>query len=299
MADTTLTPEEQRFFETGELQPGMQPEPSQPEVAAAPPPPEPTQPPVAPPATTEPTLEHQQVSTEAADILRRSLEEAQRRVGALEAYIQQLQNTQQQPTAPPAPDSDVDPLGAMLHKLEQVNKTVADLQAALNQQQSQQSQLTQFQQFQQRVGQLRDEFAKTTPDFDAAYAHIRNARISDLRAYGLTDEKIQQAIFQEEATLAENAIRNGRNPAQVIYEMSKRHGYVPKAAPAAAPPATPDAKLLSIQQAQTASKTLPSTPALDDITVEGLKGASDSDLNKFVTDDKLWAKIVGSDQHPI
>lgn len=295
MADTFLTPEEQKFFETGELQPGMVPEPPpEPEPpaqqAAAPEPPASAQPPAVPDQQHQP-------SSEATEILRRSLAEAQQRVGALEAYIQQATQQPQQPSTP-APDPTTDPLGAMMHQLEQVNKTVADLQAALTQQQTHQTQLTQFQQFQQRVGQLRDEFVKATPDFPDAYKHIRDARIADLRTFGLTDDKIQQALFQEEATLAEQAIRNGKNPAEVLYEMARRHGYAPKAA-APATPTNPNDKLASIRQAQTASKQLPSTPNQEDLSVEGLKEASDSDLNKIVMDEKLWSRIVGSDQYPL
>lgn len=293
--ESTLTPEEQRFFDTGELQPGMTPEPPTPEpvppLTATPTPPV-VSPVVVPP---EPDLHQQQIQNEAADILRQSLAEAQQRVGALEANIQQLQQAQREPLAQ-APDKDTDPLGFMTHQLETINKQVADFQAALVQQQTQQTQLGQFQQFQQQVSLLRDQFAKATPDFPDAYTHIRNARTSDLRAFGLTDDKIQQAMFQEEAILAQNAIRQGKNPAEVIYDMAKRHGYVAKAA---ATPAAPDAKLAAVQQAQNASKTLPSTPVLEDITVDGLKGASDDDLNKLIADEKMWAKIVGADKYPI
>lgn len=288
-----LTPDEIKFFETGELQPGMQavsdPTPVVPaQLSPTPAVPEPP----ANPTPVEPNLQN-----EAADILRQSLAEAQQRVGALEANIQQLKQVHQKVDTP-APDPDVDPLGAMMHKLENVNKVVADLQSQLVQQQTQRDQLSNFQQFQQQVNVLRDQFVKTAPDFPDAYAHIRNVRISDLRAFGLTDQQIQQTVFQEEATLAQNAIKFGKNPAEVIYDMAKRHGYIAKAATTTTS-ANPDAKLASVQQAQAASKSLPSTPNLEDITVDGLKGASDADLTKLVNDPKMWSKIVGSDQYPL
>ena len=295
MADTSLTPDEIKFFETGELQPGMTP---------ADPDPLPTPNVAVPVAATPPVetpAEPTPVAVEAADILRQSLEDAQRRVGQLEANLQQLQTQQTAPKTPEvvAPDPDTDPLGAMMHQLNTVNKTVADLQAAINAQRDQQTQQTQFQQFQSQVGQLRDQFVKVTPDFTDAYSHIRNARIADLKAFGMTDDKIQQTLFQEEVTLAQNAIRFGKNPAEVMYDMAKRHGYAPKSVAAPNSPTKPDAKLAAIGQAQSAAKTLPSTPALEDITVDGLKGASDSDLDKLVRDEKTWARITGADQHPI
>ncbi len=285
-----LSADEQKFFETGELQPGMQPAieaTPTPEVAAA----NPVTLPVVEPVVATPNA----VELEQAAILRQSLAEAQQRVGALEANLQQLQLQPKEPVVEP-PDPNTDPLGAMMHQLATVNKTVAELQAALQAQQTQQTQLSAFQQFQQQVGTLRDQFAKATPDFPDAYSHIRAARTADLKAFGMPDDKIQQTLFQEEATLAQNAIRLGKNPAEVVYDMAKRHGYAPKAAVSNT---APDAKLTAIQQAQAASKTLPTTPQLEDITIDGLKQASDADLNKLINDPKAWAKITGADQYPI
>lgn len=291
----SLSPEEIKFFETGELQPGMTPasppEPPTPEVQAA----QTQQTSPAPPAADPSTPPA--VTVEAIEILRQSLEEAQRRAGHLEARLEQLNSKPPEVPDPPAPDPNTDPLGAMMHQLATVNKTVAQLQAQLVQQQQQSQQLTEFQRFQQQVHTLRNEFVKTTPDFDAAYAHVRDARVADLKMLGYTEDKIQRQLFEEEATLAQNAIKQGRNPAQVVYEMAKRHGYTAK--PGTAAPTPPDNKLASIQQAQAAAKSLPSTPQLEEITLDGLKAASDSDLNKLVTDDKLWSKIVGADQYPL
>src|SRR5574339_106810 len=131
---TTLTAEEQRFFETGELQPGMtagsdtpepdlaapspapEPGPSPLDLAALgrdapvvePPAPAPAPAPVAAPAPA-PAPDQSQDATE---ILRRSLAEAHQRVGQLEQFIQQQGTQQPQPPAvEPGPDKSVDPLG--------------------------------------------------------------------------------------------------------------------------------------------------------------------------------------------
>lgn len=291
--ETTLSPEEMKFFETGELQPGMAPAPA-PEVPvveqqahATPPVPDPAA------ASTPPNLA---VQSEVADLLRNQLLDAQNRTEELQRQLAQLQESSKAPPVAP-PDPNTDPLGAMMHQLENVNKTVADLQAAIATQRAQSDEASKFQRFQSDVLRLRDDFIKTTPDFPAAYDHLRNARISDLRAFGFTDDKIQQILFQEEVTLSQQAMKLQRNPAQAVYDMAKRHGYTPK--PAAGTPATPDAKLTSIQQAQAAAKPLPSTPQLEDVTIEGLKAASDADLTKLVHDPKMWAKITGADQYPL
>lgn len=306
MAD--LTPEEQRFFETGELQVGM----NAPDASGQPLDPVALAGIVTPAADTsvitpsiiatpEPiVIPPQSVQPDAVEVLRQSLAEAQHRATQLETYIQ---TTQQQQTPPPvaAPDPNTDPLGSMMHQLDAVNKTVQDLQNALLTQQNQQTQLTQFNNFQQQVRALRDQFATQHTDFADAHTYLREARIADLRSLGLPDQQVQQALFREELALAESSIRFGRNPAEALYEMSKRHGYTPKTVATTAPGqvALPDTKLAAIKQAQTAARNLPKSANPEDLTVDGLKDASDSDLNKMVLDSKLWAKIVGSDQYPI
>jgi hypothetical protein len=288
-----LTPAEQKFFETGELTPEMQMdvEPPIDRIALAglgaqdtPDGPAPIEAPVSAPAP--------EALPDVAEVLRRSLAEAQQRVAQLEQHINQAQ----QPTveAPKAPDPITDPLGAMMHQLDSVNKTVLELQTKLTQQQTQSNQLLEFQKFQSSVQELKNQFVKTAPDFDAAYKHVRDNRVSDLRTFGLTDPQIQQTLFQEEATLAENAIRNGRNPAEVIYEMAKRHGYTAKQTTEKAVE-----KLTKIEQGQASARVLPKSPVPADITLAGLKEASDADLSKYVLDPKLWAKIAGGDSYPL
>jgi hypothetical protein len=294
-----LTKLEQEFFATGKLPEELATTIDPIALAgvgdsAAPspaPPPEPTSPPVAPPAA-DPTQ-----NNEALEILRRSLAEAQQRVGQLEQHIQSTQ-VAQAPAPAPAPDPVTDPLGAMMHQLKTVNEQVSTLQQQILDQQNAQTSTVNFQQFQAQVHNLRNEFAKTHADFDDAYTHFRSSRVADLRALGFNDQRINQAVFQEEAILAQNAVMNGRNPAEVVYEMAKRHGYAPKTTTGT--PTSPDAKLAAIEQAQNAAKNLPRSPQPpEDLTTEGLKGASDADLNKLVLDPKMWAKIVGSDQYPL
>lgn len=302
---TGLTPEEQRFFETGVLNsnpagfPDTTPDPvAQQGLSTGAPAPAPA--PVAPPATAAapapatPTDPAPQLP-DVAEILRRNLADAQQRVAELEIAARQAAA----PKAPDAgPDPATDPLGALMHKLEQMNTRINELQQHSTQATNQTLQQQQFAAFRDTVNSLKVQFAATTPDFDAAYQHLRNQRIADLRSYGLTDANIQQTILREEVALAEAAINNGKNPAAVIYEMSKRHGYVTQAP--AATPTPPAQKLDQIAAAQAAARTLPSSPTTDpDVTLESLKAASDADLNKMVLDDKLWNKIAGNSQYPL
>ncbi|WP_348240881.1 hypothetical protein, partial [Salmonella enterica] len=70
-----------------------------------------------------------------------------------------------------------------------------------------------------------------------------------------------------------------------------------QAAQAAAPvgtPQTPEAKLAAVAAAQAAAKSIPSSPITEDFTLDGLKNASEDDLNRVVLDGKLWGKIGGN-----
>lgn len=304
MVMAVLTPDEQQFFETGDatnLQAAAVENTAPDLVALAalskvdPAVVDPAAEAAKPPVVVEPVVDPAADTTE---LLRRSLAEAQQRVGALEQSIQQLQKPAEKTAEEFVPDPN-DPLGTIFHGLDTMNKRVADLQAQLVEQQNQQANATTFNNFQTQVRSLKDEFVKTNPDFPDAYSHIRAAREADLKAYGLPDQQVRETIFREEAALAEAAIRQGRNPAEALYEMSKRHGYVPKAVAATTVAATPKAKLENVAAAQAAAKNLPKTQVAEEVTLEGLKQASDSDLNKMVMDDKSWGKIVGRDQYPL
>lgn len=305
----SLTPEEQRFFETGDasaLTPGA-PAPAPVDNAAldlaalgtetvpAPAPAAPAPAPVAQtpaPAPTQP---------DAAEVLRQSLAETERKLVELQAQ-QKAAQTPAAPAQPPAPDPAEDPLGALLHKLNTMEAQIKQIQEAGTQQTEAQKQMAQFNAFQQQVVGLRNEFVKTHADFDDAYAHLRAVRSEDLKSFGYTPQQIQETLFREEVALSERAIKEARNPAEVAYEMAKRHGYAPKApaAPAPAPVAGPDAA--AIARAQAASRQLPaSTPAGGEVelTIEGLRQASEADINKLVLNDATWKKLTGADEYPL
>lgn len=190
----------------------------------------------------------------------------------------------------------------MLHELASLNKKIATLQDAQQTTQLASQQQQAFTAFQNQVQALRAEFMKTNADFDAAYNHIRNIRMADLRAYGVPESDISRQLLIEEVRLSENAILNGKNPAAVLYDLAKRHGYTPTAAAAPGAPApNATAKLEEIQRAQAAARPLSSTPSTPDpeISPEALRNATDTDLNKIVMDAKAWEKLSGRTDYPL
>lgn len=295
-----LTPAEQQFFATGELpaELGGTTAPETPEhdlsaldsgTSTPPPAPAPM-----PEAATSPAPAPNPPSSESMlEILNQRLEALQAESAQLRQQLTQTQQPQNQPE--PVPDPSIDPLGHMMHQINQVAGTVAKLQEQIVSQQTKQQQLQTFQQFQEQVHALRDEFVKTTPDFKDAYNHLRNARMADLRDAGLNDQQAQQVLLQDEYAVTQAAINQGKNPAAAVYEMARRHGYTKAAQAPTAPPPTAAEKVAAAAQAQAGSVSLPKTaPTADEFTLEGLKEASEADLNKLVLDPKAWAKIAGT-----
>lgn len=286
-----MTEFEQKFFETGELPPELaaeaEPVPALPELKV-----EPKIDPLASPLTLEPPVQ------DPTEVLRRSLQDEQTRRIQAETRLQDIEKQANAAKSVVAPDPNVDPLGSMFHQLKQVNDTVASLQTQLTQEQQNNLQRQQFQQFTNSIQQIKNEFVKTTPDFDAAYQHIRNTRTEDMRSFGVAEDQIPQMLAQTEFNMAQAAITNGKNPAEEMYNAAKRYGYVPKAAPKAAK-MSPDEKLAQLTKGADAAKSPAKGAPDNELTTEGLQDADEASLSKFVQDDKLWAKLVGGGQADI
>ena len=288
-----MTPEQEaKFFETGELPPEIAAEAATPEpVVEAP------AAPVAVPAAPTPHADPYAA-------LQRQLIEAESRRAASEQQLNdlvaQLQALQEQPAEAP-PDPNVDPFGHLQHQVANINAAIQNLQGNLTAQTEQAQQAAQLQQFIGHVHTLRDEFLKTAPDFMDAYKHIRETRANDLRDAGIPEHALPAALLQDEMTIAQAAIAAGKNPAAALYDMAKRHGYMPRTAtPAAGVPgatnpilAAAQARLAQVQAGQAAATNVPRGAAEVVLTLESLKDASDADMNKLVQSDDLWNKVAG------
>jgi DNA repair exonuclease SbcCD ATPase subunit len=279
---TELTPEEQAFFATGELSPTLAEEHANSQIIETIPPviEQPPQLPASPaPVNEVAEMLQQSLATE-----QQRYAEAKTRLDALEKQLQEKLTSQTQ-----APDPETDPLGAMMHQLNQVNKNVEELQTKLVQEQQNNLLKQQFEQFTSSVRDIKNAYAKTVPDFDDAYSHIRNVRIEDLRAVGVSEADIPKVLLQDELNISQNAIQHGKNPAEEIYKMAKRYGYAAKAAAL-----SPEQKLVNISKGQSAARQPARAAPENELTIEGLKDAGDNDLNNMVQDEKLWAKLVGN-----
>lgn len=144
--------------------------------------------------------------------------------------LQNVGKREQSQQAPQIPDKIADPIGHFDQRamtLEQRVKAAEDWKAQQEQQSRQQSQ---FQHFTAAYQSQAREFASRQADWPDAYRHFTDSVMNELKAAGFTDPQIlmQQANSYEQAIVAQ-AMREGVNPAERIYSVTKQfRGYAPK-----------------------------------------------------------------------
>lgn len=205
--------------------------------------------------------------------LQRQLEEEKRQSAVkhanMERRLQELfQASQQSREQPPQirdPNTDPDPVGALAHNQQ---LTIAQVNQ-LNQHLATEAQKAQRIEYANRVvawGAARaSEFRQSTPDFDAAYEHVSKNRVAELQAMGLSPEQVQVTLKNDEFWVIESAGQNGKNPAEIIYNMAKATGWKPAEAVSA------EQKIETLQKGAQAAKTLgngggdPGIPTMEQI----------------------------------
>jgi hypothetical protein len=178
---------------------------------------------------------------------RQETTERQRREAVLADRVQQLYAAAQQNNQPQIDAND--PIAVHEHKLAQLERANAE-QAQRQQWEDQQRQ--QASQTQALIGWAQgqaQEFKAEAPDFDAAYKHVADNRVNQLRAMGLSPQEINAAMVRDELWVYDQAYRTGKNPAQVIYEMAKNTGYAGRKD-------NPEQKMQTLQKGLEASKNL-------------------------------------------
>lgn len=157
----------------------------------------------------------------AAEVELTSLRE---QLGAIQKMREQVAS--RKPEEFPAADDPaaVEHLRKRLAEVEQTTTNIAQERdnEALNQRELQQ--LGGF------MHQSETAFREKQPDYDAAIEHVVNARAQELSLYGLTLPQIQQTIAQEATDIVRSAVAQGRDPAELGYEIARSRGYQPKQA---------------------------------------------------------------------
>src|SRR5690348_5727042 len=122
------------------------------------------------------------------------------------------------------------------YEWEAQKREVAELKQARERDAQQQLAAQRTQQILGWADTQRQSFEKATPDFKDALDFAVESRSNELKAIGMNDMEISQAVEASKAEiimLAANRTMQGTptNPAQLIYEFAKARGYKGKEAP--------------------------------------------------------------------
>jgi hypothetical protein len=143
------------------------------------------------------------------------------------------------PPTPPAPDWLEDPKGYIDAVEKRALEALKKVQEGTEERTSKAAAAAADANLNLALTAAQDAFTATTPDFKDALGYARNFRGQQLEVLnpGMPPAQIAQIIHTEERNLAATLARQGINPAERIYQLSKAMGYTPKAA--VPPPASP------------------------------------------------------------
>lgn len=125
------------------------------------------------------------------------------------------------------PDADKDALGAIKMTAEEV-KLLSDFKKRVE---AQETAAAQEREIAGAASLMEIEFRKTTPDYDIAAQALLRARVGELVATGRNPVQAAQIARQDMLGLAAQALREGRNPAEIVYSLARGRGYVPQPTP--------------------------------------------------------------------
>lgn len=274
------------------------PEPEAAPPAAAAPPPAAAPTPAPAPAQPEP----QQVPLAALHEERRKRAEVEAQRHQLAAQIEQFKRAMQQAQAPQPPDPEEDPVGYLSFQNQQLQAQVQQMAEWRAQQERERQQQTQYATLTQTVAAAEQSFRAKTPDYDQAAQFALQMEDKRLSAFYPDQATRMQVLRQEAAQLMSQLVREGRDPAEGLYQMAKNLGYAgpapaPVAAPAApaAPPAPAPAPVAAVVETiekglkQQAVGSAGGTTASGEVTPEMMAAMNDpAEFNK------AWAKFARS-----
>lgn len=183
-----------------------------------------------------------------------------------------------------------EPTNYLKWKQEELAKQVTAIQQQAGEQAETTKKQTEYQQFVSAYQAKSAEFAQKTPEFKEAYNFIVSNRDRELQILGFTDPvQRNNIISNEELGIAQQAFREGVNPAQRIYEMAKFRGFKPQTV---SPPGESAANLDKEKQAAAATRSLGGVPGSTQtkVTAEVLLSMSEEEFAAATKDGK-WAEV--------
>jgi len=175
--------------------------------------------------------------------------------------------------------------------LGQLQTHTVELQQWREQQEAAAQQRATVQQYADWAAAQEQEFAKTQPDYRDAYRYAAEVRDKELQALGYSDPAVRANITRmNTAEIVSNALQQGRNPAELVWEYARARGFRPPAyaQDASARPASPEAKIAAGMQVAGAKLNQGGATGEGELSAKDLAGISDPE--EF---EKAWKKVFG------
>lgn len=218
------------------------------------------------------------------DQLKKVEQEAAERFSRLEQRLQTL-------AAPPkqVPKFEESPLENLKANAEESQNQLKEVQKQLESFNQQGETSRQEQLVRQSTQVAEQEFVKTSPDYADAVNHLQKVIDSNLQVMGYDNPGARAQIIQEQALgLAQQALKAGKNPAEIVYQMAKNYGYATKKQEV-----KEETKIEQIKKGQESSQSLGSGGKADvPLTLKSLEAMDDDDFAELVGDDKRWKKLI-------
>lgn len=231
-----------------------------------------------PEGTSPPAQEPQHVPLAALHEERSLRKQAQDRAESVQQTFERVmaklqpQEQQQQQKAPEPvviPEFVDDPQGHINARFEELNRNIQAFNQFAQGVTTQQQQQMAHQQIMQHGMAAEAEYTKTVPDYPKAVDHLIERKKAEYTAFGLSPQQVTDALTRDFAGIVQIGQQTNRNPAEIIYGISKAMGYTPGAAP---PPAQqhkqPNTSLSNIgggrDHDESTKLTLDSLAAMDD-----------------------------------
>jgi hypothetical protein len=211
-----------------------------------------------------------------------------------EWQAQLAQRLQQMPAAQPTPAAEVPdpqtrPLDYINHVLGNMQATTAELQQWRQQQEQSAQQRAAVQQYASWATAQEQEFVKGQPEYPEAYRYAAETRDKELQALGYSDPAARANIVRmNTAEIINNAIQQGRNPAELVWEYARARGFASKAARTSSGNAEAQAKIAAGLQAAGAKLNQGGATGEGEMTAKDLSGITDPE--EF---EKAWKKVFG------
>jgi len=153
-----------------------------------------------------------------------------------EKTLQAFAPKKEEPKPEPVPDFETDPAGWIAHQMTTTGKKLDEVEGELKTLRAEKAEQGEVEKsrgvvkaiFDYAVAQENDFKAKT-PDYDDASKFLIQGRQAELAAMGYDKQQVSEMINIERLTIAHRAKEQGKNPAEIVYNIAKTRGYVAKA----------------------------------------------------------------------